>query len=103
MSSPPTSSSSPRPDNKPYFILNECAECHSNLVLADPLFDASIEFEEIWHDEWICPECRDGIYLDIPESLSKLLSAAMDETTSSGTGTPVGYTNVSDEDYERSE
>ena len=26
--------------------------------------------DEIWHDEWMCPVCRDRIYLDVPGGLS---------------------------------
>jgi hypothetical protein len=79
MTDKPTSPADPRPNDEPYYIDTECSECGTDLVLADELNDevrretdalADPEHtpDEIWHDEWICPNCLDGIRLDVPES-----------------------------------
>jgi len=37
-------------------------------VLLDQLEHPSAADAEIWYDEWICPRCRGGIWLDWPKS-----------------------------------
>lgn len=46
--------------------------CRMALVLVDRDQPAS----EVWHDEWECPRCDNGIYLDWPESAIEALKAA---------------------------
>lgn len=64
----PISPASPRPDNKPYYIKPNCPKCGALLVLADILENPDVKEEEIWHDEFMCPSCRDGTYMDWPDS-----------------------------------
>ncbi|GAB6275063.1 MAG: hypothetical protein STSR0004_19280 [Peptococcaceae bacterium] len=64
----PISPASPRPGNKPYYIKPNCPKCGALLVLADILENPDVEEEEIWHDEFMCPSCRDGTYMDWPDS-----------------------------------
>lgn len=64
--------------DEPYYIDTDCAECGTELVLADHLSDAQrrasqvfldpdrITDKPVWYDEWACPICLDGIYLDVP-------------------------------------
>lgn len=64
----PQSAADPRPDNKPYYIHQECPQCETPLVLGDTLAEPEIPPEEIFYDEWECPQCQDGIYLDWPRA-----------------------------------
>ncbi|PWV97402.1 hypothetical protein DFQ01_12145 [Paenibacillus cellulosilyticus] len=66
-SNPPNSAADPRPNNKPFYIDPNCPKCGTALVLNDFVEKSRTE-EEIWHDEFTCPKCRDGIYMDWPES-----------------------------------
>jgi len=72
MRNPPRSAADPRPDSRPYFIAPNCPTCEAALVLVDRDQPAS----EIWHDEWECPRCDDGVYIDWPESAIEALKAA---------------------------
>ncbi|MEQ8226351.1 MAG: hypothetical protein ABRQ37_28805 [Candidatus Eremiobacterota bacterium] len=64
----PDSPAIPRPGNKPYYIAPTCETCKTPLVLDDLLENPDTPEEEIWYDEFICPKCLDGIYMDWPES-----------------------------------
>lgn len=61
----------PRPGNKPYYLDPDCPECGTPLVLLDVFKKPDASGEEIWHDEFICPVCRDGLYVDWPENKLK--------------------------------
>ena len=75
---PPRSAADPRPNDEPYYIHSECPNCDTDLVLSDehrPTGDGSgarvapevwDERDVIWHDEWVCPVCEDGIHMDLP-------------------------------------
>lgn len=68
MSSKPKRASDPRPNDEPAYIDSECPNCGTELVLNDKLKDR----EEIWHDEWTCPDCEDaGIFLDWPDEAAE--------------------------------
>ncbi|ACA59059.1 hypothetical protein Daud_0513 [Candidatus Desulforudis audaxviator MP104C] len=64
----PRSAAEPRPDNRPCYIDPCCPSCGAPLVLLDLLKSPETPEDEIWYDEFICPQCRDGIHLDWPES-----------------------------------
>lgn len=66
-SNPPQSAATPRPGNKPYYINPKCRNCGAELVLLDTLWNPDKPQEKIWHDEFTCPICNDGIYMDWPE------------------------------------
>jgi uncharacterized protein with PIN domain len=66
----PRAPGDPRPENKPAFIPSRCPHCGRNLALADRIERVEMPEEEIWQDEWMCPTCRDRIYLDIPGGVS---------------------------------
>jgi ribosomal protein S27AE len=76
---PPNSAAVPRPDNKPYYIDSNCPKCGTLLVLADLLEEPHTPNEKIWYDEFICPKCRNGIFLDLPESEIAEIEAALGE------------------------
>lgn len=69
---PPLSPSDKR--ESPYYISSTCMDCDTELVLYDSLseetqeteFQSSNESDGVWYDEWVCPSCLDGIYLDVP-------------------------------------
>ncbi len=63
----PQSAADPRPGNKPFYIKQNCLKCGAELVLLDTLLFPSKPQNQIWHDEFTCPICRDGIYIDWPE------------------------------------
>lgn len=67
MGDKPTSAADPRPGGEPYYIDSGCPDCGAELVLYDEYREE--EIEEVWHDEWICPECDGGILLDWPEEM----------------------------------
>lgn len=71
----PISAADSRPGNRPYFIAPNCPTCGTGLVLVDRNQPAS----EVWHDEWECPLCDDGVHLDWPESAIEALKAASRE------------------------
>ncbi len=64
----PRSAADPRPGGQPYYIAPGCRRCSARLVLFDRLENPEAPDDEVWHDEWICPVCRDGLYMDWPES-----------------------------------
>lgn len=82
MTDGPQSAADPRPNGEPYYIDTECPECGTDLVLSDehrPTGDGTGALvapevwdergETIWHDEWVCPECEDGLHMDLPEEV----------------------------------
>ncbi len=69
----PRSVAMPRPHNKPLYIAPTCSKCNTPLVIADLLNNPNVPQQNIWHDEFICPICRDYIYLDWPESEKSIL------------------------------
>ena len=65
----PTSAAHPRPGGRPYYIAANCPTCSTPLVLYDRLDERSpLADDQVWYDEWICPQCRDGVWMDWPES-----------------------------------
>lgn len=63
----PLRPSDPRPGGVPFYIPNQCSSCGNLLVLAEP--------SEGWLDEFECPICRNGVYLDIPkETIDDILN-----------------------------
>ena len=72
----PRSPAEPR-RGEPYYIDSNCDKCGSELVLYDSLDAADYEESDeltgpeedtkVWHDEWVCPNCLDGIHLDMPQ------------------------------------
>lgn len=57
------------PRNSPSYIEANCENCSALLVLYDLLYEKLNDPEEntgdsVWYDEWICPSCKDGIYMD---------------------------------------
>ncbi len=78
---PPKGATAPRPDNKPYYIDSSCPNCRTTLVLADLLEDPDLPSERIWYDEFICPKCRSGIFLDLPEGEITEIEAAKEDVS----------------------
>jgi len=72
LNSSPGNAADSQPGNRPYFIASKCPTCEAALVLVDRDQPAS----EVWHDEWECPRCDEGVYLDWPESAIEALKAA---------------------------
>ncbi len=80
MTEPPESPADPRPNGEPYYIDSNCPDCGTELVLSDEHrptgTDARVDpevwdkRETIFHDEWVCPECENGIHMDRPFSES---------------------------------
>ena len=66
----PTSAAHPRPGGRPYYISQNCPTCSTPFVLHDRLNESSspLADDQVWYDEWICPHCRDGIWMDWPAS-----------------------------------
>ncbi len=56
----------PRPQDQPVYIEPYCKTCYSPLALVAAVEDKSRAENEVWHDEFICPNCRDGVYMDAP-------------------------------------
>lgn len=64
MTEEPQSPADPRPNGEPYYIDSECPKCGTLLELWDEVYDTG---EEPWYDEWACPNCQDGCYMDWPD------------------------------------
>lgn len=75
---------------EPAHIDSNCPSCNAVLVLYDELplkkFRESEDLgpppegdEEIWYDEWVCPECLDGIRMDWPDSTFEELEERMED------------------------
>jgi ribosomal protein S27AE len=62
----PTSAAHPRPGGKPSYIAPSCPTCGTALVLDDRLRDPALPDDQVWHDEWLCPNCRGGVWMDWP-------------------------------------
>lgn len=74
----PRSAADPRPGDRPFYIAPACPACGTALILAGLLETPPLRPAELWHDEWECPVCRDGIHLDWPEAaLHELASEAL--------------------------
>lgn len=67
MSNKPQSPADPRPDNRPAYINPNCPKCGTPLVLLDLLENQNTPEDEIWYDEFVCPKCNDGLYIDAPK------------------------------------
>lgn len=70
MKEPPETPADER-DGEPYYISSDCSECDTELELYDP--------DSGWNDEWWCPNCEDGIHLDVPESVYDELRTRVDD------------------------
>jgi ribosomal protein S27AE len=62
----PQSAADPRPGGRPAYISAKCPDCGTALVLLDSLENPTLSADELWHDEWTCPTCQDGIFMDWP-------------------------------------
>jgi len=54
-----------------HYINSYCLKCKTSLVFADLLENPETPENEMWYDEFICPKCQDGIYMDWPEEKYK--------------------------------
>lgn len=52
-------------DGEPYYIDGTCNECGTDLVQQDE--------DSHWNDEWECPDCQDGVYMDWPSATMEQL------------------------------
>lgn len=61
--------------DEPYYTDSHCKDCGTELILYDTADTELLreaeklnppETTDTWYDEWICPECLDGIILDTP-------------------------------------
>lgn len=69
------SPSCPRP-GQPFYIHPNCRDCGYPLVPESTFHNPNTPEEEIWWDQWVCPNCDDDIILDWPEeSIEKLKEA----------------------------
>jgi hypothetical protein len=72
----PESPAHRRPNDQPYYIQTKCDECGTALVYedllensdSDPFGSNDSEKRHFWFDEFDCPKCRNGCWLDVPES-----------------------------------
>lgn len=66
--SEPDSAAYRRPNDRPSYIKQICDKCQAALVYADVLSESNTSIDEIWYDEFMCPNCRDGVYMDWPQA-----------------------------------
>ena len=69
----------------PFYIPNECETCGGPLVLKD-VQDGVTDADQIWTDEWCCPE-HGGCYLDLSPAEIEELRAAV-KSVGGPTGEP---------------
>ena len=62
----PRSAADPRPGGRPFYIEPACPTCSTLLVLLDQAEHPSASESEVWFDEWVCPQCRGGVFMDWP-------------------------------------
>lgn len=67
---PPKKPSDKR-NGEPFYINSNCDECGEELVLFDE--------DSGWYDEWECPNCKDGIYMDWPDKEMEKLTDRVDQ------------------------
>lgn len=85
MTDTPESPADPRPNDEPYYIDNDCPTCGTELIpydevpatdrrrsdaLVGPAYETG---EEAWHDEFVCPDCLDGVHMDWPDDYNENL------------------------------
>lgn len=75
----PKSAADRRPNDEPYYIDKRCEDCREKLVQVDVLDNPACPESLIWYDEFICPKCRGGVYMDWPESKFKEMEEARNE------------------------
>lgn len=63
-------------DGEPYYIDSDCPECGTELVQ-----DTEAVLEG-WYDEWLCPECDDGVHMDWPDAEREKLDERVEEEVS---------------------
>lgn len=74
----PVKSSEPRPNGEPYYIESSCPECGAELVLYAEFQDEEYGEDEIWYDEWVCPDSTcsvESVFLDVPERFWRKIEA----------------------------
>jgi hypothetical protein len=86
----PVSAADERPDDEPYFIDTDCPECDEPLVLYDSLTDEQLRSSQAlvdpefqagggpFYDEWVCPDCLDGVHLDWPDEKLNTVESIVD-------------------------
>lgn len=57
-----------RPNDEPYYIDSLCPVCGHRLEYLDE--------DSGWYDEFVCPNCDDGIHMDWPEESLQWLKEA---------------------------
>lgn len=67
----------PRPNDEPYYIKKVCDTCGTKLVYHDSL-GGTLNKADWWYDEFECPKCRSGIYLDLPEAMLLYMPNTLD-------------------------
>jgi predicted RNA-binding Zn-ribbon protein involved in translation (DUF1610 family) len=65
--SEPRSAAQRRPHDRPYYIKQTCEKCGAELIYTYLLCDSNKPKDEKWYDEFMCPNCRDGVYMDWPQ------------------------------------
>jgi len=75
----PRNPGEPRPGGVPYYIDEACPTCGTELTLYQDYLDEEFSEDEIWYDEWCCPECEDGIHMDVPEEWMDRLKKRVDQ------------------------
>jgi len=62
----PRSTAMPRPNGEPLYIHKNCPACGTRLVYEYLVNSPYCPENNRWYDEFACPVCNDGIYLDCP-------------------------------------
>lgn len=63
----PKSAADRRPNDRPYYVKQTCDRCGTELMYADLLIESNTSIDEIWYDEFMCPNCRDSVCMDWPQ------------------------------------
>ncbi|SHJ73672.1 hypothetical protein [Alicyclobacillus tolerans] len=56
-----------RPNDEPFFVPKVCQGCGAKLVYSYLLDAPDTPEHERWYGEFECPQCRDGLVLDVPK------------------------------------
>lgn len=76
---------------EPRHIDSSCPSCGTSLVLNDVHREEQVPPEEVWVDEWVCPRCEDGIFLDKDEEFFNEMEQGIEQVEKGDGDSLVSY------------
>lgn len=89
----PESAAERRPNDEPYYLDSDCPDCGESLVYYHELPDSAFKEsdylcdvehrpteDEEWFDEFVCPDCLNGIHMDWPPDYEEAFNARIEQS-----------------------